>query len=87
MDRVKKAIEEGRARFGARQTLKAMKEGRAELVVVAKDSPALKDAQYYQTLHNTKILIQDNSKTLSTFCKKPFRISMLAVIKKEKKNE
>ncbi len=84
MERVKKAIEEGRVQFGVKQSLEAMKNKTAELVVVAKDSPALKSAQYYQQQYGVEILIQENSKALSTFCKKPFRISMLAVINKTK---
>ncbi len=87
MDRVKKALEEGRALFGAKQSTEAVKNGSAELVVVAKDSPNFKGAQNYKQQYGVEVIVQENSKAISTFCKKPFRIGMLAVVKKSEKSK
>ncbi|NCO84839.1 hypothetical protein GW782_01260 [bacterium] len=87
MERVKKAIEEGRAQFGAKQSIEAMKNRNAEIVVVAKDSPEFKSAQYYQQAGGVEIITLDRSEDIRTFCKKPFKISMLVVLKTKKANK
>jgi len=79
---LKSAINTGKVEFGVDQTEKAVKSGKAQIVILARNCPSesLKDAK-------VKIHIFDgNNMELGALCGKPFSVSALAVIDKGSSN-
>ena len=54
---IRKAVETGKVILGARQTIKALKTGRAKAVIIAKNCPdnIRKDVAYYARLSETPL--------------------------------
>jgi large subunit ribosomal protein L30e len=79
---LKAAITTGKVEFGVDQTEKAVKAGKAQMVILARNCPSatLKDS-------GVKIHIYEgNNMELGALCGKPFSVSALAVIDKGTSN-
>lgn len=79
---LKSAITTGKVEFGVDQTEKAVRAGKAQLVIMARNCPSdyLKDAK-------VKVHVYDgNNMELGALCGKPFSVSALAVIDKGTSN-
>jgi len=79
---LKSAINTGKVEFGADQTEKAVKSGKAQLVILARNCPSefLKGADV--KIH----IFEGNNMELGALCGKPFSVSALAVIDKGSSN-
>ncbi|MEB3779824.1 MAG: 50S ribosomal protein L30e [Desulfurococcales archaeon] len=76
-------IKTGTYYLGARQTLKAVLNGRAKLVIVAENTPPhyKKRLEYYARLSGVPIIeFKGTSVDLGLAAGKPFKVSMIAVI-------
>eukprot|EP00612_Vaucheria_litorea_P003138 CAMPEP_0171463422 /NCGR_PEP_ID=MMETSP0945-20130129/7101_1 /TAXON_ID=109269 /ORGANISM="Vaucheria litorea, Strain CCMP2940" /LENGTH=109 /DNA_ID=CAMNT_0011990215 /DNA_START=8 /DNA_END=337 /DNA_ORIENTATION=- len=72
----------GKAVLGYRQTLKTIRSGKARLVLISKNCPALRksEIEYYCMLSKTHLHHYDGTNTdLGTACGKLFRCSTMAV--------
>lgn len=80
---LKAAITTGKVEFGVDQTEKAVKEGRAQMIILADNCPseALKEKIDVKT-H----VYGGNNMELGALCGKPFSVSALAVIDKGTSN-
>ncbi len=81
---LKSAISTGQVDFGVDQTEKAIKSGKAQLVIVARNCPS-------ETLMSDDIGVkvhryEGNNMELGALCGKPFSVSALAVIDKGNSN-
>jgi large subunit ribosomal protein L30e len=79
---LKSAITTGKVQFGLDQTMKAVKAGEAQMIILARNCPCqeLKDA-------NVKVRIYEgNNMELGALCGKPFSVSALAIIDKGSSN-
>ena len=79
---LKSAINTGKVEFGVDQTEKAVKSGKAQIVILARNCPSefLKDAKV--KIH----IFEGNNMELGALCGKPFSVSALAVIDKGSSN-
>ncbi len=80
---IRKAVETGKVILGAKQTLKALKIGKAKAVIIAKNCPDTikKDVAYYAKLAGTPLYVfEGDNKALGTVCGKPFSVSTMAVL-------
>ena len=80
---IQKAIEEKRAVVGLQQTMKSLKKGTAQVVYMSANCPAAsrEDIQRYAALGNIGIIqLTQAADELGAVCKKPFGISVLAVV-------
>jgi len=79
---LKSAISTGKVEFGVDQTEKAVKSGKAQIVILARNCPSefLKDAKV--KIH----IFEGNNMELGALCGKPFSVSALAVIDKGSSN-
>jgi large subunit ribosomal protein L30e len=79
---LKSAINTGKVEFGVDQTEKAVKSGKAQIVILARNCPSefLKDAKV--KIH----VFEGNNMELGALCGKPFSVSALAVIDKVSSN-
>ena len=76
-------IKTGKYYLGTKQTLKALKLGKAKLVVMAENTPPeiRRQVEYYAKLSNTPIIVyKGTSVDLGLAIGKPFRVSLIAVI-------
>ena len=81
---IKKMIKAGNIIIGTGKTLKSLKLGRVQKVLVSSNCPARveKDIAYYSGLSGAEIHKLDYpNDELSVICKKPFAISVLAFLK------
>lgn len=80
---LKAAITTGRVEFGVDQTEKAVKAGKAQMIILARNCPSdvLKDNSNVKT-H----VYEGNNMELGALCGKPFSVSALAVIDKGTSN-
>ena len=79
---LKSAINTGKVQFGLDQTLKAVKNGEAQMIVLARNCPCpdLKEA-------NVKVHVYNgNNMELGALCGKPVSVSALAIIDKGSSN-
>ena len=76
MDRnLKLALKTGKVYFGAKQAVKAIKAGEAEMIIMAENATGDPD------LGNTKVTIYKGTGTeLGSACGKPFAISYLTIV-------
>jgi large subunit ribosomal protein L30e len=84
MDEIKKLIETKRTIFGTKITLKKLKNNLIEKIFLAKNcsEPIKKDIEHLAKISNVEIInLNLNNTELGTFCKKPFSISVVGVIK------
>ena len=81
---LKAAITTGEVEFGVMQTEKAVKSGKAQLVIVASNCPskALAAGDIGVKIH----VFEGNNMELGALCGKPFSVSALAVIDKGTSN-
>ena len=76
-------IKTGKYYLGTKQTIKALKLGKAKLVVMAENTPPeiRKQVEYYARLSNTPVIVyKGTSVDLGLAIGKPFRVSLIAVI-------
>lgn len=76
------AVKTGRVTFGFENTLKAIKKGKAKLVIVARNSPGdlRSQIEYYSKLSEVPIFeFKSSSLDLGSTCGKPFMVSTMAV--------
>ena len=81
---IKKMLKSGNAMVGTEKTMKNLKLGRIEKVLVSSNCPDRieKDISYYAGLTGTEIhKLEYPNDELGVICKKPFSISVLAVLK------
>jgi large subunit ribosomal protein L30e len=81
--KIAQAIATGKVVIGTERSLKALKQGRAKLVIVAANCAleALEDAKYYASLGGAELRVYDGDSTsLGLACGKPFSVDMLAVL-------
>ncbi len=77
------AINTGKVVLGSKETIKAILRGEAKLVIIAANTPPhiRSDVEYYAKLAQVPIHIYPGSSwDLGAACKKPFKISALAII-------
>ena len=80
---LKAAITTGKVEFGVDQTLKAVKDGKAQMVILARNCPC-KDLTGDL---NVKVHVYDgNNMELGALCGKPFSVSALVIIDKGSSN-
>lgn len=81
---IKKMLKSGSLVIGTERTVKSLKLGRVQKVLVSSNCPAgvEKDIAYYSGLSGAEIHKLDYpNDELSVICKKPFSISVLALLK------
>ena len=80
---LKSAITTGQVEFGVGQTEKAVKSGKAQMVVLARNCPS----DFLKGDVKVKVHIYEgNNMELGALCGKPFSVSALAVIDKGSSN-
>jgi len=83
---IKKMIKSGNVLVGTERTIKNLKLGRVQKVLVSSNCPASveKDVNYYAGLSGAEFHKLDYpNDELSVICKKPFSISVLALLKQQ----
>jgi large subunit ribosomal protein L30e len=79
---VQSVVKSGRAFYGAHQSEKAVKAGRAAVLVMSNNSPEewRKKLERYATLSSIPVIpYPGSSRDLGMACRKPFAVSVLAV--------
>ncbi len=79
------AVKSGRAILGAERTLKELKKGNVEKVVVAINYPEEEKERikYYAELAGVELVVyEEDNKELGALCQKPFPVSVLGIKKK-----
>ena len=82
---IKKLMKSGNIIIGTEKTIKSLKLGRIQKVMLSANCPAKveKDINYYAGLDNVESHKLDyQNDELGVICKKPFSISVLALLKK-----
>ena len=82
---IKKMLKAGNVIVGTESTLKNLKLGRVEKVLLCSNcsAKAEKDINYYAALSNAELhKLEYQNDELGVICKKPFSISVLAVVKR-----
>ena len=80
---LKSAISTGKAEFGVDQTTKAVKDGKAQMVILARNCPS---AELKGDI-GVKVHVYDgNNMELGALCGKPFSVSALVIIDKGSSN-
>ncbi len=80
---LKSAITTGKVEFGVEQTKKAVKEGKAQMVVVSRNCPA---EDLRGDLGVKVHVFSGNNMELGAMCGKPFSVSALVIIDKGSSN-
>ena len=81
---IKKMLKAGNIIIGTQKTLKSLKLGRVQKVLMSSNCPGNieKDINYYAGFSGAEVFKLDfPNDELSVICKKPFSISVLAVLK------
>merc|ERR1712198_716437 len=81
--RLQLVMKSGKYHLGYRQTLKTLRQGKAKLVILASNCPALRksEIEYYAMLAKTGVhQYTGNNIELGTACGKYFRVCTLAII-------
>lgn len=76
-------LKTGRVEFGSKKAVKAVKLGKAKMVILASNAPpqVVKDLKYYSRLSKTPIYIfKGTSIELGTLCGRPHLISAITVL-------
>lgn len=76
------AVKTGKVTFGFENTLKAVKKGKAKLVIVARNSPEdlRSQVEYYSKLSQVPVFeFKSSSLDLGSTCGKPFMVSTMAI--------
>ncbi len=80
---IQTAIRTGKVVLGFKQTRKALVNGKAKMVIVARNAPSyvIEEIKYYSKLAKTPIYVFDGtSRDLGATCNRPFFVSALAII-------
>jgi len=80
---LKDLLRTGSYRIGAKTSIKALKTGKAKMIIIAENAPPLlkKKAIYYSKMSGVPVYIfKGTSVDLGLLAGKPFRISMIAVV-------
>lgn len=81
--RLQLVMRSGKVALGYKQTLKALRNGKAKLVIVAVNTPPIRksEVEYYSMLAKTGVHhFTGTNNELGTACGKYFRVSCLAVL-------
>ena len=81
---IKKLIKSKKVVIGTERTIKALKLGRVEKVIISSNcsETVLNDLSYYAGLGKTEtIKVSYPNNELGVICKKPFSISVLSILK------
>jgi large subunit ribosomal protein L30e len=84
MDEIKKLLNSDKLIVGKDETLKAVRSGKLKKVFIASnaDPKFREDLTYYQNMAELEIVnLEMNNEELGSFCRKPFSISVLGVLK------
>lgn len=76
-------IKSGKYTLGYKSTIKALRQGKAKLVIIAGNTPRLRksELEYYALLSKTTVHhFQGGNNELGTACGKLFRVGVLAII-------
>jgi len=76
------AIKTGKVRFGSKEAIKALKHGKAKMVIIAANAPKeiKDDILYYAKLSKIPVYIfQGTSVELGTICGKPFMVAAITI--------
>ncbi|HII99968.1 MAG TPA: 50S ribosomal protein L30e [Candidatus Methanomethylophilaceae archaeon] len=81
---LKTAISTGEVAFGVEQTEKAVRSGKAQMVIVARNCPS----EFLSSVGGSPKVVryEGNNMELGALCGKPFSVSALAVIDKGSSN-
>ena len=82
LEEVRDALKENKVIIGSKRTIKYLKLGKANLIVLANNCPenVKKDVEHYVKLTGVKLENFDGTaKQLGIFCGKPFPIATLAI--------
>ncbi|WP_054856627.1 50S ribosomal protein L30e [Vulcanisaeta sp. JCM 16159] len=77
------ALNTGKVTLGYRESLKAVIDGSAKLVIIASNAPAdvMNTVQHYAKISNVPVYVfQGSSWDLGAAVRKPFKISTIAII-------
>ena len=80
---LKSAISTGKVEFGVDQTTKAVKDGKAQMVILARNCPS---AELKGDIGVRVHLYDGNNMELGALCGKPFSVSALVIIDKGSSN-
>ena len=80
-EKLKAAVEKKRVLFGYRNTVKSIKSGKAELVVISLNCPADFKNTLIKTYKENVMEFDGTGKQLGVFCGKPFHVSVLVINK------
>ena len=83
-EEIKKMLKSGNLIFGTERTIKGLKSGKVQKVLVSSNCPANveKNINYYAGLSGAEFhKLEYPDEELSVICKKPFSISVLSVFK------
>ncbi len=81
---IKKMVKSGNIIIGTERSIKSLKLGKVEKVLLSSNCPAgvEKDVEYYSGLSGAQYFrIDYPNDELSLICKKPFAVSVLALLK------
>ncbi|MCS7105797.1 MAG: ribosomal L7Ae/L30e/S12e/Gadd45 family protein [Candidatus Aenigmarchaeota archaeon] len=78
---IQDAIKTNKAIVGYRESIKHLKLNRAELIVLAKNSPEKikKEIEHIAKVENIKLEIVEESKELGVMCGKPFPVTVVVI--------
>ena len=84
LDIIKKNLKNKKLLFGTDNALKALKLGKLSNVFISSNTPAevIDDLEYYGKLSDAELVkLKLPNDELGTFCKKPFAISIIGLLK------
>lgn len=84
MNEIKKLLGSDKLIMGKDRTMKHLKKGELEKIFLANnlDKKSLEDLEYYANINNTEIeQLKISNEELGTFCKKPFAIAVMSLLK------
>ena len=84
VDEIKKAEAEGTLVVGTKETMKAIRNGKAARVFLAKNCPdaVRKDVEHYAKLSGFSVeSVEYSNEDIGMVCKKPYSISVVCVLK------
>lgn len=80
IENLQKALKEGKLIFGTKESLKAIKTGKAKEVFLAKNvkTEVKEEVEKYAKIEGLKVnILEKDNVELGALCKKPFSISVL----------
>ncbi len=80
---LKSAITTGKVEFGVDQTVKAIRDGKAQMVVISRNCPS---AELRRDIGVKVHVYEGNNMELGAMCGKPFSVSALVIIDKGSSN-